>query len=386
MQADQVTDQAAQDDLVKRLTRTEGYLQSDPGNTDLLAMAIDLSLAAGDIARADKHAQAASQRYPEDPFFVYRRGHVLMAQARWSEAEALFIPLESAHSNVNVACSLAECQVRQGRHQDALASMAPHAADPALPPEAATLMVRAFHHTGQFEAAEALITAHRERLAGHAPFLAAASLMFLDDGKLEDAAALSDAALSAGGRPIEALVVNATLALGAAETEKAIERFNEVLASNPKEGRSWSGLGMASLLRRDLAGAAMQLEQALKFMPMHIGTWHALGWCRLFAGDMAGAEAAFQSAFALDRNFGESHGALAVTAAMRGERAAAEAAIDRALRLDPQGLSARYAQMVLGGQTSDPERFRAIAYRLMAGRKSLSGEDLSALVKRHSGQ
>ena len=159
-----------------------------------------------------------------------------------------------------------------------------------------------------------------------------------------------------------------------------------MLAKKPDEGRSWSGLGMASLLQRDLAGAAVQLEQAVKFMPKHIGTWHALGWCRLFAGDQNGAAQAFETALGLDRNFGESHGGMAVVAAIRGERAAAEGSIDRAMRLDPQGLSARYAQMVLSGQTSDPERFRAIAHRLMSSHKTLSGEDLSTVVKRVTGQ
>jgi tetratricopeptide (TPR) repeat protein len=379
-------DQATQLDLSQRLNQAEGYLKVDPGNTDLLAMAIDLSLAVGDVERAQRHARAACERYPADPFFIYRRGHVLVAQANWGEAEPLFAGLLGGHQNVNVAYSLADCQVRLGRHQDAFDTMAPYRADPALPPEAATLLVRALHHLGDFDAADALIREQRERLAGHPVFLAAASLLYLDHGDVAQATALSEAALAAGGRPLEALVVSATLALGNTDADTAIARFNEVLSLNPKEGRSWSGLGLASLLRRDLGGASVQLEQAVKYMPKHIGSWHALGWCRLFNNDLAGAELAFQSALALDRNFGESHGAVAVEAALRGERAAAEAAIERALRLDPQGLSARYAQMVLSGQLSDPERFKAIAMRLLGGRKTLSGEDMASVVKRQMGE
>ena len=115
MQADQVSNQGAHEDMAQRLKQAEGYLKVDPGNTDLLAMAIDLALALGDSARAERHARAAAERYPDDPFFIYRRGHVLVAQARWSEAEALFARLVLEHSNVNVAYSLADCQVRQGR-------------------------------------------------------------------------------------------------------------------------------------------------------------------------------------------------------------------------------------------------------------------------------
>lgn len=379
-------DHATQLDLIQRLNQTEGYLKVDPGNTDLLAMAIDLSLAAGEIARAQRHVHAACERYPDDPFFIYRHGHVLVAQANWAGAETLFAGLLDGHQNVNIAYSLADCQVRQGRHQQAFDTMNPYRADPALPPEAAILLVRVLHHLGQFEAADALVGEQRERMASVPVFLAAASLMYLDDGKLELAAALSQQALGAGARPVEALVVNATLALGNTDTDAAIASYNEVLSLNPREGRSWSGLGMASLLRRDLTGATVQLEQAVKYMPTHIGSWHALGWTRLFSGDTAGAEQAFQSALGLDRNFGESHGAVAVAAALKGERALAEAAIERAMRLDPQGLSARYAQMVLSGQVSDPERFKAIAYRLLGARKTLSGEDLASVVKRQLGE
>lgn len=378
-------DHATHADIGRRLDQIETYLKVDPGNTDLLAMAIDLSLALADVGRAAAHAAAACARYPEDPFFVYRRAHVLAAQSDWSTAEPLFGALLAAHPNLNVAYSLADCRVRLGRHLDAWEAIAAYRADPALSAEAATLMVRVLHHLGQFDLAQEIIGEQRMRLAAEPVFLAAASLMLLDLGDIDQARALSDAAIAAGGRPLEALVVNATLALGATDTDTAIARFNEVLSINPREGRSWSGLGLASLLRRDLDGAAVQLEQAVKFMPGHIGSWHALGWCRLFRQDQAGAEAAFDTALGLDRNFGESHGAVAVAAAFRGDRTVAEAAIERAVRLDPKGLSARYAQMVLSGQTSDPERFKAIAYRLLAGRATTTGEDLAAVVKRHIG-
>ncbi len=377
-------DQATQLELVQRLTRTEGYLQVDPGNKDLLAMAIDLGLATGDIARAEQHARAACQRFPDDPFFIYRAGHVLVAQSNWRDAATLFAGLLASHANVNVAYSLADCQVRLGDHQAAYDTMLPYRDDPALLPEAVILLVRVMHHLADFAGANELIAQQQERLSADPIFLGAASLLFFDEGKIEEATAMSDAALAAGKRPLEALVVNASLALGRADAETAIERYNEVLARDPREGRSWSGLGMASLLRRDLGGAGVQLEQAVKYMPTHIGTWHALGWCRLFSEDMAGASDAFDSALLLDRNFGESHGGVAVVAALKGQREVAEAAIERALRLDPQGLSARYAQMVLSGQTADPERFRAIAHRLLSTRTTMTGENLATAVQRFS--
>lgn len=375
--------EASKQQLNEQLLRNEGYLQVDPGNTELLARVIDLSLEAGDMARAQQHVDAACQRYPNDPFFQYRRAHVLVAQGKFDEAAPVFAALLETNADANIAFSLADCQMRAGDYAGALQTMEPYRDAADLSPEAATLLVRALHHTHDFATADALITAHRERLATEPAFLAAASLLYLDDSRTELATELSEAALACGRRPVEALITSGTLALGHTDTATAIERYNEVLAMNPKEGRSWSGLGMANLLKRDLPAAAAQLEQAVHWMPTHIGTWHALGWCRIFTGDLAGAGQAFKTALDLDRNFGESHGGMAVVLALSKQNTAAEEAIERAVRLDPKGLSARYAQMILGGQAADPERFKAIAFRFMGGHKTLSGEDLASAVKRH---
>jgi tetratricopeptide (TPR) repeat protein len=375
-------DAATQQDLNARLARVEGYLKSDPSNIELLGMAIDFSLAIGDVERAAGHAAAARAKHPANPFVEYRYGHTLIAQGMWQEAAPLFAALLAAHPHVNVAYSLADCQLRAGEYADALATLAPFRQDPALPPEAVTLMLRAMHHLGDFEGATALADEQAARMGKDTDFLAAASLLHLDNGQVEHAAAFAERALAEGQRPVEALVTSATVALARTDTDLAIERFNEVLAKNPSEGRSWSGLGTASLLRRDLPSARSQLEQAVRFMPTHIGSWHALGWCQLFEHDYAAAEKSFATALGLDRNFGESHGAMAVVAAYKGDRAAATEAIERALRLDPTCLSARYAQMMLNGQTSDPERFKAIAYRFLAGRKTLSGAAVTDVVDR----
>ena len=61
-----------------------------------------------------------------------------------------------------------------------------------------------------------------------------------------------------GAAPIEAMVVGATVALAHTDPDLAIARFGEVLERYPREGRSWSGLGMASLLKHDLPAAAVQ--------------------------------------------------------------------------------------------------------------------------------
>jgi Tfp pilus assembly protein PilF len=150
----------------------------------------------------------------------------------------------------------------------------------------------------------------------------------------------------------------------ARDAARAREDFARALAVNDKDGRSWSGLGLASLLAQDFEGARKQLETAVKHMPGHIGTWHALGWCHIAGQRLDAARHCFEQALALDRNFAESHGGLAVVAAMAGDRKGAEESVERALRLDPACLSARYAQSLLSGEIRDSESFRRLAEAL----------------------
>ncbi|WUR12426.1 tetratricopeptide repeat protein [[Empedobacter] haloabium] len=364
-----------------QLERTETYLASDPANPHLLAAAIDQALAAQQPERAARHAEAAVERCPHDDFLRARLGNARLAQQRWPEAADVFDALVQRHADPALAYGAAYARYRQGLYQAAYDTLAPFAPREDLFPAAATLLVQVLHQLGDPEQALALAQAHRAHCGGDAAFLGAASLAALDSGDVAAARELCDAALAGGQRQAEALVTAGSLALGEVDEATAVRLLNEVLATRPEEGRAWSALGMATLLQRDLPTARKQLETALRFMPGHIGTWHSLGWCCLFAGDHAGARDAFTTALELDRNFGESHGGIAVVQALAGQRDEAQKSIDRALGLDPQGLAARYAQMVLGGQTEDPQRFRQLAMRIMQSRQGVNGRNLADLAK-----
>jgi tetratricopeptide (TPR) repeat protein len=374
-------------EVVQQLERTEGYLAVDPENKELLARVIDLSLAAADYARAERHAQAALQRYPEDAYFQARLGQVYLAQQNWTAAEATFAPLAARYGDINLAYNLAYALLWQRRHVDAYAALAPHLTSPELTADMLTLAVRALHHQGEADRAIALGEQHMDLGRNDAEFLSALSLACVDADRLEQAEQLSQAALAlapdSAAVPLEALVTAGSLALARADSDTAIAHFNQALARNPAEGRSWSGLGTASLLKRDSGAAQQQLEQAVKYLPGHIGSWHLLAWSRIFAGDLDKARAAFQQALELDRNFGDSHGGLAVVQALQGERALAQASIDRALGLDRDSLSARYAQMILAGQTEDPVRFRALALRLLSSRQVAFGASMADVLERY---
>lgn len=366
---------------------TLGFLEKDPRNVHLLARIADLYLDTGDAAAAAPYVETLLEVAPGDPHALYRKGHVLLAQRDWAAAADIFEPLVQRHEALPIAHALARCRAEQGAYPEVVRALEKHAESPELPADAATLLVRALHHTLDLNRAEALINVQRERLE-HAPgFLAAASLAMLDHGKIELATALSDAAMQAGEAPIEALVVRGTLAVTADSQgpAQAAEMFRAVLARNPREGRSWSGLGMTSVMARDFKSGIAELEKALEFMPHHIGTMHMLAWCHIFTGNLDAAAAVLDRAMEEDRNFGETHGAFAVVAAMRGQQDAATAHIDRALRLDRECLSARYAQMILTGEAADQGRVRAIALKLLSRRPAPQGGTLADVMRRHQG-
>lgn len=373
-------------EAMQQLERNEGYLAADPDNLDLLARVIDLSFATGQPERAERHAEAALSHHPNDDFMQARLGSAYLAQCKWARAEALFAALLTRHADINLAYNLAYARLWQNRHAEAYAAMEPYLETAALSAPMATLLVRVLHHLGEGERAIALVEAHMRDCDADAVFLAAASLVYFDAGRLEEADRLSRnaQALAMPQRlPPEALVTAGSLALARMDSDVATAIFQQVLEINPAEGRSWSGLGTASLLNRDLPAAQQQLEQAVKLMPSHIGSWHLLAWSRLLDGKLDGARSAFEAALGLDRNFGESHGGLAAVLALQGRRSEAEASIALAIGLDNSGLSARYAQMILAGETDDPVRFRALAMRLVSTREGAFGQNLGDVLGRY---
>jgi tetratricopeptide (TPR) repeat protein len=365
------------------LARVEGYLAIDPANMLLLRKATDLCLALGRVDSARRHADAALRLLPDDPFVKHRHGNVLIAQGKLGEAAEVFESLLRDSPDVNIAFNLALVRYRQRQFAQARAALEPFMQEGDASTQAVTLYLRVLHHLGDFFEALDIMRRQMQRCAGDAEFLSAASLLLFDDDQLEEAQRLSTAALAGSARPLEALVVAGSLALGRDDARGAAAFLNEALAINPADGRSWAGLGMASLLNGDMANAKVHLERAVASLPAHIGTLHALGWCQIMQRELAQAEQTFRKALALDRNFGESHGGLAVVSALQGKKSEAEEGVQRALRLDPESLSARYAEMVLSGIVNDPEKFRKLALRLVSRRSGPERLRLTeALTKR----
>ncbi len=201
-----------------------------------------------------------------------------------------------------------------------------------------------------------------------------ASLIALDAGAFEASRRLASLSMSAGQGCAEALVALSSLATAKRDAPNGQRFALRALVLMPDDGRALSALGLAQMLEGDLPAAKASFDAALKTMPDHVGTWLALGWAALLMEDLAAALAAFEQGVARDRNFGEAHGGLAAAQARLGRRDEALASIERARRLYAQGLSLRYAQMLLdGGSLQDNRDLLPLARRLLRERQAPLG-------------
>lgn len=351
----------------------EGYLQQDPENAALLAEAVSVAFETGRPERAQRLLDQAGPTLLAHPAVGHAKATLLLSQQRFDEAAALFGDLIARGVTApEVRFNLAYARFRQGSFAEAaqIFQGLVHLND--APLESLAYLMRCLHHAGDTDQALAAWDAASERLkTSHA--LGVASLICLDTNQLERARDLAERSLKIEDAPVEAMVTRATIAVGEGSDVLAESLLERAVARAPNDGRVWSAIAAARMGRGDLRGAEQAFGETTRLMPSHVGSWHGLAWCQLLRRDLAGAQGSFEAALALDRNFGETHGGLAVVAALQGHEARAREAIERALRLDGAGMSARYAEAILGGEAGNPHAVQALAMRLLRNRQEVKG-------------
>jgi tetratricopeptide (TPR) repeat protein len=352
------------------LARLKGYLERDPENWALRADYFDAALAAGERALARALVAHALERRPGDAAWRHREAMVLLAEARYPEAQGVLEALLAQGVDAPaVRHNLAWALFAQGRWESASDAVAPllDVADEGAA-GAPALWLRCQHRLGRL--AEGLTEFRRLRAVRELPpdALGVASLMALDEGGLDEAGRLADAAIAGRADQLEALAVRGTLRLAEQDAPGALEWFGRGLRVNPQDGRTWSGIAFARMLGLDFQGAVEAFENAVRWLPEHQGTWIGFGWCRLLSRDLAGARAAFERAIGVDRTIAEPHGGLAAALARLGDREGAQRELEIASRLDRTNLSSYYAQAILDGVADDPVAFKALAQKVLSNR------------------
>jgi tetratricopeptide (TPR) repeat protein len=364
-----------------QLQRLLGYAQADPGNLVLRADIFERALTIGDHVCAQAQVRWALERHAIDPGWRHRLALLDMAQGEWGEAAQLLQGLiDEGRDEPVLRLNLASALMGQERNEEAVALLEPLvAAHLAALPEALTFMLRALHRQGELEEGLALFMKHEGQCQSAETF-GVASLMAVDEERIDDAQRWSARALASQPSQHEAQVAAASVRLGERDAQGALRLLQAAVQRHPQDGRSWSAVGMALLLSGDLPGARDAFERAVSAIPKHIGSWHGLGWTVMFQNDMAAAVAAFNRAMELDRNFADTHGALAVAQALQGDATAAQASMRRAQGLDPSSLSAKFAQAILNGETADRAKFLEVARAALAEHRDARGRSLADVV------
>jgi predicted Zn-dependent protease len=338
------------------LDRVEKYLEADPKNPRLLVQAIDVALALGDFASARKHANAALDALPGDPYMQHRHANVLVAEGRLDEAAQVFSELFARHGDPNIAYNLGVVRFRQGRADDALKAVTP--ITHVTPPRAVALALRVLHAQGKLDRARDIIAKESARCSQDAEFLGVASLVLLDGDDAAKAGEFSRAALAKGERPLEALVTAASLALARREAAEAQGLFQEALRASPREPRTQMGLGMAKLLAGDPNGAKPLLESATKALPHNANALEALAWARVMTKDLAEAEEAFQQLQKMPGRSDNASRGLAVTYALQGR---GEDATRCMAKLNPDDEAVKMAKAIVEGGAQGAAKLQEIA-------------------------
>lgn len=238
---------------------------------------------------------------------------------------------------------LAQICFLQRDYDKALAHLQPIAQ---LNAASAALNLRCLYFKGQFAEAQAFFRLlNKNNLSPEC--LGLAALITADAGEAEYGLELAQQTLAADPQQPDALVAAAYSLIDLQEFGQAKPYVTAGLQSFPTLGRLWSMQGQLELIDGNHQQASAAFEQAVRWMPDHVGTWLLKGWNQGLQQNWQAAIADFETAVDLDRNFAESHAAVAVAAIKLQKFEQAEHVLARAKRLDKQAFTVVYATALL---------------------------------------
>ncbi|HEX5126410.1 MAG TPA: tetratricopeptide repeat protein [Rhodocyclaceae bacterium] len=370
-----------------QLERLLNYLAQDPDNPQLLSDVAHLEYLAGQNDQAWIHADKASAMETSPALAHTIKGLLASDRGAMQEASGYFADaLHRGENDPYILFRYAQALALSEKFAEAEMPAREAAKNPERAPDAEALLVRVLHYLGNIEdaivIAETAIAAGRESARLHSML----TTLYIDNSDFEKCAQACERALQLNPDDPEALAAHGIMALNELKGEAALADFQRSISSQPSNGRAHLGEGLSFMLSGDLGRAAESMTHATERMPQHIGTHHALAWCHILNKNADAAEKALNTAYELNHNFGETHGGLAIVAIMRGQLDAAKKYAQQAIRLDNEGVSARFAQVLIQQACGHPARAQQMMDHLLTQPILAGGQSVKQAVATYLAQ
>ena len=366
------------------LKRMLGYLEQDQANEFLTFDAIDLCLKEGQLDIAEQLLQEASKHWPGSAGVLNRAALIALRR----NAPALAIVelekiLEKGLADVAVRYNLAYANYLIGNYERACEVLKPVLAEDDQFPALTHIYTLSLQQLGHTEAAVEYAEACVSKRPNDADLQGILALLYLDSERdIGACRRYTEAALKSNPAHPMALLSASALAMMDEQPETALAYAGKVAKRNPQDGRAWSSMGMAQMFMRDFNAARQSLENAVQYIPNHIGTWHSLAWVQLLQNDITGAETSFNKANEIDHNFGETQGGLAVIAELQGDEAKAKRLMAKAKRLAPAGMTLQYLKLLQLQETGNQAEILKFMQDSLKRIPSFKGDSVYDTVRR----
>lgn len=366
-----------------RLTRLLGFLERDPSNISLLLDALALTISSGDMHQAQHLIAHIESQQIEDPTVWAHMTHLQLLIRNFAAAsEYGDKAIQAGIDHPAVLLNTAYGHFYNGDYTSSAAILVKLTAQNDASTDTLLLHARALHHQTASEHAEQLLTRALQLEPEHVEANGLLALLRYEHDDNDGALRLAHDVLAQNPNQLDALLACGAVHFELGNIEAARKTWLHTVAAYPTCGRAWSGLAQVEFNEMEFADAEAHLQTAVTYMPDHIGTWHLLAWIYILRGDSVLAREALDKSYALDRTFGETHGGLAVVDVLDGKLDAAQLGIRRALKLNPEGMSARYAEMLLLQRAGKTTEANALVQQVLDHQAPNNGDTGRMLIER----
>lgn len=379
----EASNQSQQEAEVK-INRYLSFLSQDPSNPKLLADLIELYLSSGQKERAQSEAVKALQLNPADERLQYLKVTCDIACQHFESAKQW---LESNYQlNANgiwVVYNYAYVLFKLALYPQAVTLLEENKHRVNEYPALLLLQSRCLHFLGDYQAAYQSLLNMKALEPSHVEMQGLMALLLLDMGEFDKAERAAKAILASVPNQFEAMLALASVLVARINIKSAEAYFDKLMKVAATSGRVLAGKGQVEWLKHNFHQALSYFNEAVVYMPEHIGTWHNIAWCHLILNDLEEAQKAFQKAYDLDRNFADSHGGLGLCAAMKDEFDVAQGYVTRSLKLNKLNFTGRFAQSVLLRRQGNADEGDKLVKAILESASPINGVPMTDIISRY---